>query len=107
MSEMQMLELLQFSTDEATFVDIGAHVGPHALYAAALGYPGEWNLFFLNNNFSIFIPVVAVEPAPFNLLRIHKSVILNQFQDRFTLLPYAMLDEYRKVGFFEIFIQIF
>ena len=78
--EMMMMELMRFDPRDVTFVDIGAHIGPHSLYAAALGYP-----------------VVAVEPAAFNHLRIHKSVKINKFENRFTLLPYAMLDEYRTV----------
>ena len=65
---------------EVTFVDIGAHVGSHGMMAAALGYS-----------------VVFVDPLKENHLRIHKAARLNQFENRVTLMPYAMMDDYREV----------
>ena len=64
-----------------TFIDIGAHVGSHGMMAATLGYS-----------------VVFVDPLKENHLRIHKATRLNKFEDRVTLLPYAMMDDYREVG---------
>jgi hypothetical protein len=45
--EEQAVLLVKYlnSSRPTTFIDIGAHVGMHSLYAAALGYPGNYYLF--------------------------------------------------------------
>lgn len=68
----EILKFLNFS-DKTGFVDIGANIGAHSLDVAKLGYS-----------------VIGVEPVAGNIIRIHKAVVLNGVQDRYTLLENAL-----------------
>ena len=68
---------------KSTFLDIGANIGAHSLTAAKLG----WN-------------VVAVEPNPETVKRLHKSVNLNNLQDQYLLVHNAVSDTRTKLTLF-------
>ena len=59
----------------AAFLDIGANIGMHSLVAAKKGHQ-----------------VVAVEPKLETIQRLHKSVNLNNLQERFTLVKNGISD---------------
>lgn len=62
-------------------LDIGANIGQFSLLAAKLGHP-----------------VVAVEAYIKHVEMIHKSVVLNQIQENFTLVYNAVSDEHNTVA---------
>ena len=68
---------------KSIFLDIGANIGAHSLTAAKLG----WN-------------VVAVEPNPETVKRLHKSVNLNNLQDQYLLVHNAVSDTRTKLTLF-------
>ncbi len=76
----KILKVKQYCSEypQATFLDIGANIGTISLYARALGHH-----------------VIAVEPNPINWPLLRRSLLLNNFTSRFTLLPYALSDAKR------------
>ena len=67
---------------DCQFLDIGSNIGVYALTAASQGRK-----------------VVAVEPLWENLLRLTKSVRINQWENRVTVVSNALSDVYENVSF--------
>ena len=64
----------------ADFLDVGANIGVFSLLVASLGHK-----------------VVAVEPNPDNIIRIHKASHLSGVADRITVVANAVLDQRKEV----------
>lgn len=62
-----MIKALFSDYPEATFLDLGSNIGVHSLFAAGL---------------KDTVQVLAVEPFPKNVIRIHKAAHLNNVQNR-------------------------
>ena len=106
---MMMIVSMESGHPDAIFVDIGANIGMHALYAAALNKTVVfikmlsfkkilvwiiYNRFYFKTfiNYSLS-QVLAAEPSYENWPHLHRAVQLNNYLDRFTLFPYAMSDQ--------------
>jgi FkbM family methyltransferase len=74
--EQQIYSILH-KNPKMGFVDIGANIGSHALYAGAMGRK-----------------VLAVEPFPRHIHTVSQSVALNGFSKRFTLINNAISNKY-------------
>lgn len=71
--DAMLLDSLQRLTEPGAVVDVGAHIGNHSIFYAAIGRR----------------PVVAIEPHPENHARLLRNVALNGLQDRIQCLPQA------------------
>ncbi|PIP55971.1 MAG: hypothetical protein COX06_00365 [Candidatus Zambryskibacteria bacterium CG22_combo_CG10-13_8_21_14_all_42_17] len=60
---------------DAVFYDIGANIGAYSLIAAARG-----------------VRVVAFEPAPQNIYKLHENILLNKLNERITVVPLMLAE---------------
>ena len=83
-SELIKDMLLRFDTRDIVFVDVGANLGFHSLYAAKLGY-NVW----------------AVEPQQRNVIKMYRSALKSGITDKLTIVQNAVA-EIRRTGVMNI-----
>ena len=83
-SELIKDMLLRFDPQDVVFLDVGANLGFHSLYAAKLGY-NVW----------------AVEPQQRNVIKMYRSGLKSGTTDKLTIIQNAVA-EIRRTGFMNI-----
>ncbi|MEI7189907.1 FkbM family methyltransferase [Dickeya dianthicola] len=84
-------ELQRLLTPNSTFIDVGANIGLHTIYATALiGETGR---------------IIALEPHPVTRELLRKNLEINGLLDRVTISPLAISNEDNSTVFFEYFTE--